>query len=209
MPILLTPPFAKLIPKLPCRTREKFAKFRQPSKRQRPCSRASPAIRNGTNMAEPRIIDISLDDKTILWRNADVEQERRIAIFDILEENYFAPQRVHADGYCGPYKVFLRVEEGRLVIELRRADDSPLEAIILGLGRFRRPIKDYFAICDSYYQAIRQATPQQIETVDMARRAIHNEAAELLKERLEGKIDVDFDTARRLFTLICVLHIKG
>jgi uncharacterized protein (UPF0262 family) len=160
-------------------------------------------------MAEPRIIDISLDDKTILWRNADVEQERRIAIFDILEENYFAPQRVHTDGYCGPYKVFLRVEEGRLVIELRRADDTPLEAIILGLGRFRRPIKDYFAICDSYYQAIRQATPQQIETVDMARRAIHNEAAELLKERLEGKIDVDFDTARRLFTLICVLHIKG
>jgi uncharacterized protein (UPF0262 family) len=204
-----SPATAKLIPKLPCRTREKFAKFRQPLNRQRPCPAPSPAIRNGTNMAEPRIIDISLDDKTILWRNADVEQERRIAIFDILEENYFAPQRVHADGYCGPYKVFLRVEEGRLVIELRRADDSPLEAIILGLGRFRRPIKDYFAICDSYYQAIRQATPQQIETVDMARRAIHNEAAELLKERLEGKIDVDFDTARRLFTLICVLHIKG
>lgn len=160
-------------------------------------------------MAEPRIIDISLDDKTILWRNADVEQERRIAIFDILEDNYFAPQRKHADDYDGPYKVFLRVEDGRLAIEVRRADDSPMEAIILGLGRFRRPIKDYFAICDSYYQAIRQATPQQIETVDMARRAIHNEAAELLKERLEGKIDVDFDTARRLFTLICVLHIKG
>lgn len=160
-------------------------------------------------MADPRIIDISLDDKTILWRNADVEQERRIAIFDILEENHFAPQRVYADGYAGPYKVFLSVEEGRLAIEIRRADDSPLEAIILGLGRFRRAIKDYFAIVDSYYQAIRQATPQQIETVDMARRAIHNEAADLLKERLEGKIEVDFDTARRLFTLICVLHIKG
>jgi len=160
-------------------------------------------------MAEPRIIDISLDDKTILWRNADVEQERRIAIFDILEDNHFAPQRVHDDGYPRPYKLFLRVEAGRLVIEIRRADDSPLEAIILGLGRFRRPIKDYFAICDSYFQAIRQATPQQIETVDMARRAIHNEAAELLRERLDGKIEVDFDTARRLFTLICVLHIKG
>jgi uncharacterized protein (UPF0262 family) len=160
-------------------------------------------------MADPRIIDISLDEKTILWRNADVEQERRIAIFDILEDNYFAPQRLHDDRYAGPYKVFLRVEEGRLVIEIRRADGNPLEAIILGLGRFRRSIKDYFAICDSYYQAIRQATPQQIETVDMARRAIHNEAAELLKERLEGKIDVDFDTSRRLFTLICVLHIKG
>jgi uncharacterized protein (UPF0262 family) len=160
-------------------------------------------------MADPRIIDIALDEKTILWRNADVEQERRIAIFDILEDNHFAPQREHEDGYAGPYKVFLSVEEGRLVIQIRRPDDSPLEAIILGLGRFRRPIKDYFAICDSYYQAIRQSTPQQIETVDMARRAIHNEAAELLQERLEGKITVDFDTARRLFTLICVLHIKG
>jgi uncharacterized protein (UPF0262 family) len=160
-------------------------------------------------MADPRIIDIALDEKTILWRNADVEQERRIAIFDILEDNHFAPQREHEDGSAGPYKVFLSVEEGRLVIQIRRPDDSPLEAIILGLGRFRRPIKDYFAICDSYYQAIRQSTPQQIETVDMARRAIHNEAAELLQERLEGKITVDFDTARRLFTLICVLHIKG
>jgi uncharacterized protein (UPF0262 family) len=162
-----------------------------------------------TTMADPRIIDIALDDKTILWRNADVEQERRIAIFDILEDNHFAPQRVHDDGYAGPYRVFLRVEEGRLVIEIRRENGDPLEAIILGLGRFRRSIKDYFAICDSYFQAIRQATPQQIETVDMARRGIHNDAAELLKDRLDGKIAVDFDTARRLFTLICVLHIKG
>lgn len=160
-------------------------------------------------MADPRIIDVTLDEATIIWRNADVEQERRIAIFDILEENMFAPTREHPDSYAGPYKVFMRVDDGRLVIEIRRADDSPLEAIILGLGRFRRPIRDYFAICDSYFQAIRQATPQQIETVDMARRAIHNEAAELLMERLEGKIEVDFDTARRLFTLICVLHIKG
>jgi uncharacterized protein (UPF0262 family) len=160
-------------------------------------------------MADPRIIDISLDDKTIIWRNADVEQERRIAILDILEENMFAPARAHEDGYAGPYKVFLRVDEGRLVIEIRRENDEPLEAIILGLGRFRRPIKDYFAICDSYFQAIRNATIAQIETVDMARRAVHDQAAELLRERLDGKIAVDFDTARRLFTLICVLHIKG
>ena len=103
----------------------------------------------------------------------------------------------------------LGVEEGRLVIDIGRADGTPLETIILGLARFRRAIKDYFAICDSYYQAIRAATPQQIETIDMARRGIHNEAAEILKERLDGKIDVDFDTARRLFTLLCVLHIKG
>jgi uncharacterized protein (UPF0262 family) len=160
-------------------------------------------------MADPRIIDIKLDERTILWRSADIEQERRIAIFDLLEDNHFAPQRAHADGYAGPYKVLLRVEDGRLVIGILREDDTPLEAIILGLGRFRRPIKDYFAICDSYFQAISNASPQQIETVDMARRGVHNEAAELLMERLDGKIAVDFDTARRLFTLICVLHIKG
>lgn len=159
-------------------------------------------------MADPRIIDITLDQESIIWRSADVEQERRIAIFDLLEENFFKPVRVHDDGYAGPYKVRLSVQEGRLVIEIDRQDGSSLEAVILGLGRFRRPIKDYFAICDSYFQAIRQATAQQIETVDMARRAIHNEAAETLIERLDGKIEVDFDTARRLFTLICVLHIK-
>ena len=160
-------------------------------------------------MADPRIIDIALDEHTILWRSADIEQERRIAIFDLIEGNYFKPLREQPDGYAGPYRIGLSVEEGRLAIAIARADDTPLETHILALGRFRRPIKDYFAICDSYYQAIRAATPQQIETIDMARRAIHNEAAELLKERLEGKIDVDFDTARRLFTLICVLHIKG
>ena len=103
----------------------------------------------------------------------------------------------------------MSVEEGRLILQIKREDGSPLEAHILGMGRFRRPIRDYFAICDSYYQAIRQSTPQQIETIDMARRGIHNEAAELLKDRLAGKIELDFDTARRLFTLICVLHIKG
>ncbi|AGH48340.1 MULTISPECIES: UPF0262 family protein [Sphingomonadales] len=160
-------------------------------------------------MADPRIIAVDLDDKTIIWRNADVEQERRIAIFDLLEGNHFHPQRDYPQGYAGPYRIRLRVEEGRLAIDISSADGQLLETLILGLARFRRPIKDYFAICDSYYQAIRQATPQQIETVDMARRGIHNEAADLLMERLRGKIDVDFDTARRLFTLICVLHIRG
>lgn len=160
-------------------------------------------------MADPRIIDVTLDERTILWRSADIEQERRIAIYDLLEDNHFAPQREHADGYAGPYKLQLSVEEGRLALAIRRADDTPLETIVLGLARFRRPIRDYFAICDSYYQAIRNATPAQIETVDMARRGIHNDSAELLRTALDGKIDVDFDTARRLFTLICVLHIKG
>ncbi len=160
-------------------------------------------------MADPRIIDVTLDERTILWRSADVEQERRIAIFDLIEENHFAPQRVHPDGYAGPYKIALSVEEGRLAIAISREDGTLLETLILAMGRFRRPIRDYFAICDSYFQAIRQSTPHEIETVDMARRGLHNEAAEMLKERLEGKIDVDFDTARRLFTLICVLHVRG
>jgi uncharacterized protein (UPF0262 family) len=160
-------------------------------------------------MSDPRIIDVELDEKTILWRNADIEQERRIAIFDLLEGNLFQPLRVYPEGYAGPYRVALRVEEGRLAIDIKAAGGELLETLILTLTRFRRLIKDYFAVCDSYYRAIRAATPMQIETVDMARRGIHNEAAELLKERLQGKIDVDFDTARRLFTLICVLHIRG
>lgn len=160
-------------------------------------------------MADPRIIAVELDEQTIIWRNADVEQERRIAIFDLLEENHFQPQRPYPDDYAGPFRVRLRIEEGRLAIEIASEDGQVLETIILGLTRFRRAIKDYFAICDSYFKAVRQATPQQIETIDMARRGIHNQAAELLVERLEGKIAVDFDTARRLFTLICVLHIKG
>ena len=154
-------------------------------------------------MGEPRIIDIELDDRTILWRNADVEQERKIAIFDLLEANHFAPA-----GHEGPFRIMLRVEDNRLAIDLRDQQGAPLETIRLGLARFRRPIRDYFAICDSYFKAVRSDLPHGIETVDMARRAIHNEAAELLQECLEDRIDMDFDTARRLFTLICMLHIK-
>ncbi len=159
-------------------------------------------------MADPRIIDVKLDERTIIWRNADVEQERRVAIFDLLEGNRFAPLTEYADGYAGPYKITLRVEEGRLAVDIAAADDRPLETLVLPLSPFRRVVRDYFAICDSYYKAIRNAAPSQIETIDMARRGIHNEAAELLKERLAGKVEVDFDTARRLFTLICVLHIR-
>ena len=160
-------------------------------------------------MADPRIIEVTLDEATILRRNADIEQERRIAIFDLVEDNHFQPLRKKGDGYAGPYRLNLSVREGRLVMEITREDGSPHETLILALGRFRRPIRDYFAICDSYYQAIRKATPQEIETIDMARRGVHDRGAELLQERLEGKIDVDFQTARRLFTLICVLHIKN
>lgn len=160
-------------------------------------------------MADPRIIKVELDEDTILWRNADIEQERRIAIFDLIEDNMFRPMRVHDDGYAGPYELYLSVQEGRLVLDIRREGGAPLEMLILGLARFRRPVREYFAICDSYYQAIRKATAAEIETIDMARRGLHNDAAELLMERLDGKIEVDFATARRLFTLIAVLHIKG
>jgi uncharacterized protein (UPF0262 family) len=160
-------------------------------------------------MSDPRIFNIELDERTIIWRSADVEQERRIAIFDLLEGNYFKPERAPEDGYAGPYHVTLSVEEGRLVLNVAREDKTRLGSVILALGRFRRIIRDYFAICDSYFAAIKTATTTHIETIDMARRAIHNDGADLLKDRLEGKIAIDFDTARRLFTLICVLHIKG
>jgi len=156
-----------------------------------------------------RIEHISLDEETILWRNADVEQERRVAIYDLIEENTFKPVRSAERGATGPYRLHLAVQDGRLAMDIADKDENPLETLLIGLARFRRPIREYFAICDSYYQAIRQASAQEIETIDMARRGIHNEGSELLAERLKGKIEVDFDTARRLFTLICVLHIKG
>ena len=123
-------------------------------------------------MSDPRIIAIDLDEKTIIWRNADVEQERRVAIFDLLESNYFKPLKPYPHGYAGPFRVTLRVEEGRLAIDVNAESGELLETLILGLGSFRRPIKDYFAICDSYFAAIRSSTAQQIETVDMARRAM-------------------------------------
>lgn len=159
-------------------------------------------------MSDPRIIDVRLDERTIIWRNADVEQERRVAIFDLLEGNHFAPVGPYEDGYAGPYKLAMRVEEGRLAIDIAAADDRELETFVLALSPFRRVVRDYFAICDSYYKAIRNASPSQIETIDMARRGIHNDAAATLQERLAPKVEVDFDTARRLFTLICVLHIR-
>jgi uncharacterized protein (UPF0262 family) len=155
-------------------------------------------------MGEPRIIDIQLDERTIIRRNDDVEQERRIAIFDLLEGNSFAPA-----GLTGPFRIMLRVEDNRLAIDIKDEADQPLDTVRLGLARFRRLIRDYFAICDSYYKALRADTPHRLESVDMARRGVHNEGAELLQDCLGGKIELDFDTARRLFTLICVLHIRG
>lgn len=154
-------------------------------------------------MGEPRIIDIELDERSILRRNADIEHERRVAIFDLLEGNSFDPS-----GHDGPFRVKLRVEENRLAIDLHDEAGAPLDTIRMGLARFRRPIRDYFAICDSYFKAVRSDHPRGIEAIDMARRGLHNEGAELLQDCLDGKVEMDFDTARRLFTLICVLHIK-
>jgi uncharacterized protein (UPF0262 family) len=152
---------------------------------------------------DPRIIDIALDERTIIRRNPDVEQERRIAIFDLLEGNFFQPA-----GHDGPFRILLRVEDNRLAIDLKDEADAPLETVRLGLARFRRLIRDYFAICDSYFKAVRSETPRGMEAIDMARRGLHNEGAGLLRDCLDGKIELDFDTARRLFTLICVLHIR-
>jgi uncharacterized protein (UPF0262 family) len=154
-------------------------------------------------MPDPRIIDVQLDDRTIIRRNEDIERERKVAIFDLLEENHFQPA-----GREGPFRILLRVEDNRLAIDLADEAGAALETIRLGLARFRRPIRDYFAICDSYFKAVRSNGAKGIEPIDMARRAIHNEAAELLRDCLADRIEMDFDTARRLFTLICVLHIK-
>lgn len=156
-------------------------------------------------MADHRISAIELDERTVIWRNADVEQERRVAIFDLLEGNSFRPLGIDHEG---PYRLKLRVEEGRLAMDLADEGGAALGTILLGLAPFRRTVREYFAICDSYYKAIRNASPSTIETIDMARRGLHNEAATLLIERLEDKVEMDFDTARRLFTLICVLHIR-
>jgi uncharacterized protein (UPF0262 family) len=154
-------------------------------------------------MGDPRIIDVELDEGTIVRRGEDVEREKQVAIADLLEGNEFQPL-----GHEGPFRIRLRIEEGRLAIEVKDEAGAPLETIQLGLARFKRPVRDYFAICDSYFKAVRSDAPRGLEAIDMARRALHNDAAELLRDSLTGKVEMDFDTARRLFTLICVLHIK-
>ena len=152
-----------------------------------------------------RLVAVTLDERTVVHRTRQIEQEREIAVYDLLEANSF--HLVGSDG--GPYRLVLGIEENRLVFDIQLEDESAHGKVMLSLTPFRSVIRDYFLICDSYFKAIRNAPPSQIEALDMARRASHNEGSELLKERLAGKIDVDFDTARRLFTLICVLHIKG
>ena len=158
-----------------------------------------------------RITQITLDDANLPPPTPEIEQERKVAIFDLLEENSFVlPARGERVLSPGPYSVELSIRDNRLVFDVAEADAaSQVVEFQLALGPFRQVVKDYFQICESYFEAVKTMPPSQIETIDMARRGIHNEGARVLMERLEGKVDVDSDTARRLFTLICVLHFGG
>jgi uncharacterized protein (UPF0262 family) len=160
-------------------------------------------------MARPgdtaRLIDIELDE-SIGRSTPDVEHERAVAIFDLIEDNRFTPV---GDTGAGPYRLKLSLAEARLVFAVARENGDAVATHILSLTPFRRIVKDYYMICESYYEAIRNSTPSQIEAIDMGRRGLHDEGSQTLKDRLSGKIDIDFDTARRLFTLVCVLHWRG
>jgi uncharacterized protein (UPF0262 family) len=155
--------------------------------------------------AKHRLVAITLDEGSIGRSNPDIEHERAVAIYDLIEDNVFHP----VDHEAGPYTLHLSISESRLCFDIRLQDGTPVIAHLLSLSPLRRIVKDYFLVCDSYYQAIRTATPSQIEAIDMGRRGLHDEGSRILMERLRRKVKVDFDTARRLFTLICVLHWKG
>ena len=155
--------------------------------------------------AAARLVAVTLDESSIGRANRDVEHERAIAIYDLIEENSFRPSG--HDG--GPFELNLRIDGNRLVFDIRLEGGKPVIAHLLSLAPFRRIVKDYFTVCDSYYAAIRGATPDRIEALDMARRALHDEGSQILMERLKRKVELDFDTARRLFTLVTVLHWKG
>jgi uncharacterized protein (UPF0262 family) len=152
-----------------------------------------------------RLVAVTLDESSIASSNRDVEHERAVAIYDLLEENSFAPVGQSE----GPYALRLGMKENRLVFDIRQPDGEPVVAHMLSLTPFKRIVKDYFLICDSYYAAIRTATPDRIEAIDMGRRGLHDEGSRILRDALKRKVKIDFDTARRLFTLICVLHWKG
>jgi len=153
--------------------------------------------------AAQRLKSIAIDEESLAAASRDQEQERQVAIFDLLDSNYFEP----ADAAGGPYDLKLSLIENRLAFDIAGPDYARRH--LLSLSPFRGVIKDYFLICDSYYSAIRNSSPQQIEALDMGRRGLHNEGSSLLRERLDGKVKTDLDTARRLFTLICALHWRG
>ena len=157
-----------------------------------------------------KLIDISIDDSALPPPTPEIEQERKVAIFDLLEDNSFAlPAREGHEIPDGPYKLLLAIREHRLVFDISTESDEKVGEFHLSLGPFRQVVKDYFQICESYFDAVKKLPPSQIEAIDMARRGIHNEGARVLQERLEGKAEIDIDTSRRLFTLICVLHFGG
>ncbi len=153
-----------------------------------------------------RLIAVTLDEASIERGSPDVEHERAVAIYDLLEENVFAPANATREG---PYRLDLSIQENRLIFAISDEGGEPVIAHLLSLSPLRKVIKDYFLICDSYFNAIRTAAPAQIEAIDMGRRGVHDEGSRILAERLEGKIRLDHDTARRLFTLICALHFRG
>ncbi|HZK91601.1 MAG TPA: UPF0262 family protein [Stellaceae bacterium] len=155
-------------------------------------------------MNAQRIAAITLDERSVVRRSAEIESERAAAISDLLHENSFAP----ASGRTGPFALHLAVEENRLLIDINDVGETS-ETIQIGLGPFRRIVKDYFVICESYYDAVRRQNLAQVEAIDAGRRALHNEGSDLLIERLADKVALDHDTGRRLFTLICVLHLRA
>ncbi len=157
-----------------------------------------------------RISQIVIDDSNLPPPTPEIEQERRVAMFDLLEDNTFVlPHRENRPAPAGPYHVGLSIRDKRLVFDVNTEKAEKAAEFHLSLGPFRQVVKDYFQICESYFEAVKKLPPSQIETIDMARRGIHNEGSRVLQERLEGKAEIDADTARRLFTLICVLHFGG
>lgn len=160
-------------------------------------------------MADHRLVHVEIDQPRGVRWNADIEQERKVAIFDLLEANSFEPLVPLENGHQGPYRLILGVRDNRLLFSLSDADGAALGEFTLPVGPFRRVVKDYFQICESYFEAIKSASPAKIEAIDMGRRGIHNEGSEQLIEALKDKAKFDFDTARRLFTLICVLHLRS
>jgi len=156
-----------------------------------------------------RLVNIELDQATLANPSPDVEHERRVAIFDLLEDNTFAVVDEAKHLATGPYHLQLSIEEGRLVFDIANNKEQQCAVFGLSVKPFRRIVKDYFLVCESYFEAIKTATPSQIEAIDMGRRGLHDDGSVLLQERLNGKIEIDFSTARRLFTLVCVLHWRG
>jgi uncharacterized protein (UPF0262 family) len=155
--------------------------------------------------ASQRIAEITLDEHTVIRRSAEIEHERATAIADLLEENSFVP----ASERHGPFHLHLAIRETRLNLEIRSLADGSGESVVLSVTPFRGIVKDYFMVCGSYYEAIRQSRLAQVEAIDVGRRSLHDEGSRLLREQLGDKVAIDHDTARRLFTLLCVLHLRG